>query len=123
MKSFLLKLALFSVLIAFIDLCWIHFAPTEKYIPHVWPLTGFFIFITVTFHFLSINASKGKPQAFIRFYMGSTALRLMLYILIIIAYRFYDKPTLIPFAVGFMVHYLLFTLFEVPLLLKELRNS
>src|SRR4051812_34250776 len=119
MKNFLIKLLLFSILIAFIDLCWIHFLPIEKHIPHVWLMMGFFIFITAIFHFLSMNASKGKPQAFIRFYMGSTALRLMLYMMIIVAYRFYDKPTLIPFAIGFMAHYLLFTVFEVPILLKE----
>lgn len=123
MKNFLVKLSLFSVLVFAIDLGWIHFAPLEKHVPHVWFMAGFFILITAVFHFLSVNASKGKPQAFIRFYMGSTALRLMLYMMIIVAYRFYDKPTLIPFAIGFMAHYFLFTVFEVPLLLKELRKD
>ena len=123
MKKFLFKLFLFTTVVSAIDFCWIRFSPVEKHIPHVWLMVGFFILTTAVFHFLSLNASKGKPQAFIRFYMGSTALRLMLYMMIIVAYRFYDKPTLIPFAIGFMAHYFLFTAFEVPLLLKELRKD
>ncbi len=97
--------------------------PLDKHIPHAWIIFGFFVIITAGFHFLTISASKGKPQAFIRFYMGSTGLRLMLYMMVIIVYRFYDKPTLIPFALGFMAHYFLFTIFEVPVLLKELKKA
>lgn len=123
MKDFSIKLLLFCVLIAAVNFGWIHFMPVEKHVPHVWLMIAFFTFVTALFHFLSIHASKGKPQGFIRFYMGSTGLRLMLYIMIIVAYRFYDKPTLTPFAIGFMAHYFLFTVFEVPLLLKALRNQ
>jgi len=123
MKNFFAKLFLFSLFTSLLNFCWIRFAPVERHIPHVWLMIAFFAFATAVFHLLSLSASKGKPQAFIRFYMGSTAMRLMMYMVIIVAYRFYDKPTLIPFAIGFMAHYFLFTVFEVPLLLKELKNS
>ena len=123
MKSFLVKLLFFTILIAAIDFCWIRFMPVEKHIPHVWMMAGFFAISTALFHFLSIRASKGRPQGFIRYYMGSTALRLFVYIMIIMIYRFYDKNSLVPFAVGFMGHYFLFAFFEVPALLRELRKS
>ncbi len=123
MKNFFIKLFVFSALIAALDLCWIRFAPEKNHVPHIWIVLGFFVLMTALFHFLAIRASKGKPQGFIRYYMGSTALRLMLYIMLILIYRFYDKPTLIPFALGFMAHYFLFTLFEVPVLLGELKKS
>jgi hypothetical protein len=123
MKRFLLSLTLFTILITGLNLCWLKFAPETRQIPMNWAMILFFAAVTLLFHSISINASKGKPQAFIRFYMGSTAVRLMMYMFIIIAYRFYDKSTLIPFALGFMAHYFLFTLFEVPLLLQELRKD
>lgn len=123
MKNFLLKFLLFTALVFAIDFCWIYFMPADKHVPHIWIMLAFFVLITALFHFLSLNASKGKPQAFIRFYMGSTGLRLFLYMMVIITYRFYDKPTLIPFALGFMAHYFLFTIFEVPILLKELKEA
>ena len=123
MKNFLIKLVLFTLLIAAINFCWICFAPIEKHIPHIWPILAFFALVTFMFHHFSIHASKGKPQTFIRFYMGATAARLLLYMLVILAYRFYDKSTLTPFAIGFMIHYFFFTIFEVPILLKELRKG
>ena len=123
MKNFLIKLSIYSFAIAVIDFCWIRFIPIEKHIPHVWLMLVFFVVTITIFHYFSLQQSKGRPQGFIRFYMGSTALRFFIYIIIIVAYRFYDKPTLIPFAIGFMAHYFLFTIFEVPVLLKELKKS
>ena len=123
MKSFLIKLILFTIILAIIDFCWIRFMPVEKHIPHVWMILGFFSVTTVMFHYFSLQAAKGKAQVFIRYYMGSTAMRLFIYAIIILAYKFYDKPTLVPFAIGFMMHYFLFTVFEVPALLRELKKS
>lgn len=123
MKIFIIKLLFFSITISAIDFCWIRFAPIEKHIPHVWLMLGFFIATTTVFHYFSLQQSKGKPQGFIRYYMGSTALRLFLYIIVIGSYGFYDKSTVIPFAIGFMLHYFFFTFFEVPVLLKELKKS
>lgn len=123
MKNFLIKLIAFSAVVGIIDFCWIRFMPVSKHVPHVWMMICFFAFMIAGFHLLAVNQSKGKPQGFIRFYMAFTALRLFLYMLVVLLYRFYDKPTLPPFAIGFMAHYLLFTLFEVPLLLQEVKKS
>jgi len=123
MKKFLIQLLLFSLLISTIDLCWILFMPIEKHIPHIWLMIVFFTTMTALFHFFTINASKGNPQGFVRYYMGSTAVRFFLYIMVILVYRFYDKSTLIPFAIGFMAHYFIFSFFEVPVLLQELKKG
>ncbi len=91
-------------------------------IPHWDLIVAFFIVTTLGFHLFSIKAAKGKPQNFIRFYMGSTALKMGLCLMVILIYRFADKATVIPFAIGFMFHYFLFTAFEVILLLKHLKK-
>ena len=122
MRDFILKLIVFCVLIGILDFCWIRFMPLDKHVPHVWMMLAFFACVTSVFHWLTLHAAKGKPQAFIRYYMGSTALRMMLYIIAIVIYRFIDKPTVIPFALGFMAHYFLFTIFEVVLLLRQLKE-
>ena len=123
MKFFLLKLLLFATAIAAVNLCWIRFMPLEKHIPHVWLMIGFFVAMTALFHTLSQNASKDRPQVLIRFFMIKTVLRLFICLGVILAYRFHDKNTLIPFAVGFMVHYFLFSAFEVLVIRKELKRS
>ena len=123
MKRFLISLAVYSALIAVLDACWMQLAPANRQIPHTWMMLLFFTVITLIFHLISMKVAKGRPQAFIRFYMGSTALRMFLYSIIVLGYKFYDQATLIPFALGFMAHYFLFTFFEVPVLLKALRQQ
>ena len=119
MKSYTLKLLFFSLLVGGLDFCWNYLISPKYYIPFTWILLVFFASTTWISHAISVNASKGKPQQFIRFYMGLSALRLFLSLLIIVLYRFYDKNSLNPFAIGFMIHYFLFTIFEIPSILKE----
>lgn len=97
--------------------------PLEHHIPHVWMIVAFFALLTLVFHWITMNAARRKPQYFIRYYMGSTAIRMFLLILIIVIYRFQLKDTIKPFALGFMAHYFLFTVFEVSALLKQLKNQ
>lgn len=123
MKNFLLKLLVFSLIIACIEYAWQYFAPTNKHMPYSWIALAFFILITALFYYLSIRTSKGKPQSFIRFYMASTALRMMLYLVIILAFRYIKPHAFVPFAIGFMVHYLVFTIFETPMMLNELKKA
>ncbi len=122
MKPFIIKLALYSFLIALADYCWNNYMPSAYFIPKIWFILGFFVAVTIIFHFFTMVAAKGKPQNFIRFYMGSTALRMALCLIVIIVYRFIDKPTVIPFVLAFMVHYFLFTIFEVAAVLRFLRK-
>jgi hypothetical protein len=123
MKRFFIKLFLFTLAVAAVDFAWICFAPVQNHVPHVWAILFFFVTVTALFHYFSVRASKEKLQAFVRYYIGTTALRMLLYVMVIIAYRFYDKLTLIPFAIGFMGHYFLYTLFEVHVLLREIKRN
>jgi hypothetical protein len=122
MKQFLIKLLIFSLLISIIDFSWGTFLGYKFPIPQLWFIFIFFVVTTAVFHIITINASKGKPQGFVRAYMGITLLKMGLCVGVIIAYRFIDKPTIIPFALAFLAHYFLFTIFEVPSLLKELKK-
>lgn len=121
MKAFFTRLFLFSSIIATADFFWMRLMPPEKHIPHYPIILLLFVGITTLFHFLTLQAAKGKPQSFIRYYMVSALLRMALYMVIIISYRFINKPLLIPFATGFLIHYFLFTAFEVFTLLKTLK--
>ena len=122
MKSFLLKFFIFSFLIALGNYFWNNFIPEKYIVPGLWFSYAFFIVITLSFHFISMNAAKGRPQNFIRFYMGATALKMFLCVLIVLVYIFKDKPTATPFALGFFAQYFLFSIFEVTSLLKLLRK-
>jgi len=121
-KQFIIKLFLFSFFISIIDFVWVKFLGETYPVPNIWSILTFFVLITLSFHVVTMNATKGKPQNFIRFYMGSTALRMALCVVVVLVYRFVDKPTVIPFSLAFLAHYFLFTIFEVTTLLKELKR-
>ena len=121
MKAFFLKLIILSILLCIVDYCWNRFVP-ENIIPHPYAIVALIAAITLAFHYIMIKNADARPQIIVRYYMSGTVLRLFLYILILIGYRFIDKPTLIPFAVAFILHYFAFTIFEVSQLIKQFRN-
>ena len=124
MKSFLLKLFLFSMLIAAADYCWQHFMGEQFPVRHLWYILIFFIAATLVFHFLTLKAAAGAPKNFVRYYMGATGLRLLIYVVVIFVYRLSEgKEAAIPFAIAFMAHYFFFTVFEVVMLLKQLKKN
>ncbi len=122
MKSFIAKLSLYSLFVALADFCWNNFMDASYHVTNIWFIFCFFTILTITFHFFIIKASKGRPQSFVTFYMGSTALRMMLCLIVIVAYRYFDKPNIIPFAIAFILHYFAFTIFEVTTLLRLYRK-
>lgn len=122
MKSFVIKLLLYSLFIAAINYFWNEFMPANVLIPHIWFIFSFFVLSTLIFHYFTLNNAQKEPQKFIRFYMASSAIRMMLCLVIIVAYRFINKPFFVPFALAFMAHYFLFTIFEVIMLLRHLRQ-
>ena len=104
------------------DYCWNSFVPDNR-VPHPAAIIILFFVITALFHFVITKNKDARPQVIVRYYMSGTVLRLFLYIIILLLYRFIDKPTLIPFAIAFVLHYFLFTAFEVAALVKQFRSQ
>jgi len=122
MKAFFLKLILLSIILCIADWCW-NFTVSAKPVPHPYLIVAFFTAVTLLFHSIMLKNAGARPQLIVRHYMTGTVLRLFLFLLILIGYRFVDKLTLIPFAVAFLLHYFAFTIFEVFQLTKQFRNQ
>ncbi|MEO8087294.1 MAG: hypothetical protein ABI763_10765 [Bacteroidota bacterium] len=122
MRTFLFKLILFSLGVGIVDFCWNMFVPANQ-IPHPEAIILIFFVITALFHYVITKNKEARPQVIVRYYMSGTVLRLFLYIIILLLYRFIDKSTLIPFAIAFILHYFLFTAFEVISLMKQFRSQ
>jgi hypothetical protein len=122
MRSFLLKLVIFSAIIFIADFFWNKFVPAYP-IPHPEVIILVFFLITAFFHYVITKNKDARPQVIVRYYMSGTVLRLFIYMTILLLYRFIDKPTLIPFAIAFILHYFLFTAFEVMALMKQFKTT
>jgi hypothetical protein len=72
----------------------------------------FIAFITLILHH-GLYTRRNDGKKFIRYYMGSTGLKLFIYLTTIIIFAFINKPMVIPFALCFFFFYFCFTIFEV----------
>lgn len=121
--SFFKKLLLFAAFIGLALYLWAVYLPERYSTPFVWVLFAFFIFATIAFHVILINAGAKSPQHFIRTFMGATALKLLLYFSVIIIYLFINKANAVGFTLTFLFLYLIFSVFEVALLLKHFKKD
>lgn len=120
-KIFLIRLIVFSCLVGIVDFCWNRFVHDYP-IPHPTAIILIFFVITAGFHYIITKNKEARPQVIVRYYMSGTVIRLFIYIIVLLLYRFIEKPTLIPFAIAFILHYFLFTAFEVTALTKQFKN-
>lgn len=87
-----------------------------------WMIYSYFIALTFAFHFGLVRSSRGKPAEFIRYYMASTTLKLMLHMGVVLLYSLFNRKLAVLFIITFLVFYLLFTAFEVAVVWKKFRR-
>ncbi len=97
---------------------------TAAYVhPWTWYIPGFFALLTFLQHSFIMRSAKGAPAAFVRMFMGITALKMMLLIglfLMLILLGIY-RPKL--FSAWFLLSYFAFSLLETLTLYRDLRKT
>lgn len=100
-----------------------HTVQPKFYYPNYIYIVGWFTISTGLFHYGLTQSATGGGNRFIRFYMGATGLKLLIYILIIVVYALINKDTSTAFALCFLLMYVLFTVFEVMTSYKQFGSS
>src|SRR4051812_28237676 len=110
MNSFIKLLAVFAMLSC---LLLIALSKTTLYIDSVtWAIFGYFTLLTAGFHYGLTKAAKGRPQQFVRYYMGATSFKLLIHVIVLIIYCIFHRNDAVRFIITFAVCYLAFTVFE-----------
>jgi L-asparagine transporter-like permease len=78
--------------------------------------------LTLLMHLALRKTFTERPQAFVYRYMGFSGLRLVLHFFLLIAYWLVFKDLLVSFTVYFLVLYLLFTIFEIYFLYRDIKH-
>ena len=120
MKKYLPAFLLFSLVIAGV-IIFINQNTVSEIQKLRWMLFTYFSFITLLFHFGITIATESRPQVFVRYYMGSTTLKLLLNLGIIVVYATLHKDLAVNFIITFMIFYFLYTIFEVVFVWKAVR--
>ena len=85
-----------------------------------WPaIAGFFFIVSIVVYYLSMKAKKKDMRRFANFYMGSTVVKMMLYLAIIFLYAINFKEDAKRFAITFLAYYLIYSIFETYKLAKK----
>lgn len=122
MKNYLQQFGLFAALIA-ITMWLSGTLIIPEYVNGTsWAIYFYFVVVTVLFHFGLLRSSEGRPQIFVRYYIGTTTFKLMLHLGILVLYSLFNKPDAMRFIFTFMIFYFLFTAFEVMLVWRKFRT-
>ena len=87
-----------------------------------WMIYIYFSILTFLFHYGIVRTTRLRPQVFVRYYMGATTLKLVLHLGIIIIYSIFHREMAVHFIITFMIMYLLFTVFEVMAVWRNIKK-
>jgi L-asparagine transporter-like permease len=119
-KKYLIRLLIFVAIITLIA-SGLYFTVLSKFYLPVFPyVLLFFAIISALTHYILIKSGKSRIAKFSTSFMGITSLKLFLYLIFIIVYLLIDKTNALVFVLTFFIIYLLFTIFETSLLIKDL---
>lgn len=122
MKPFIIKLSIFSIFTLMLLFCWQQFASARFQSNLLVPLWIFFIGTTFLIHSVLVRVSEKDPKRFVGYFMGITAIKLFGYLIIITVYALLKKEAALGFTLWFLSLYLLYSGFEVVMLLKYLKK-
>lgn len=99
----------------------------HSFAPHILsPLLPWFIpyfmIISLAFHYYLLKASEKDTKKFVPHFMGSTGVKLVIYLGTLTATAFTIDNDPVPFIIGFFILYLLYTIFEITIFLQQSRQ-
>lgn len=85
-------------------------------------LLSIFFICTVSIHLILLKSAEGKPQVFIRAFLGATMGKFLLYLSVLTGFLMYGPETPRVLALHFLAYYAVFTVLEVSMLYSEIRR-
>ena len=89
------------------------YLPSKLQYHHYIYILFFFTASTAAFHYGLAKSAEAGGKYFIRYYMGATGLKLLMYVAIIVIYATINKAGVAAFALCFLFFYVMFTILEV----------
>ena len=121
--KYLVQFSVFILALAGGLFAWNTLAPATRTHSYSWILLGFVALTYLLSHFYIMGSEDKKPAVFIRRFMASTTLRLLLFITLLFGYAFLNPGQAVVFISHFLAFYVLFTIFEVATLYRQVRKK
>lgn len=95
---------------------------SEYYLPVFWILLVLIATLTAIFHYSIVQIQEKQPARFSTRFMMITGIKMMVYLVGITAYAFIYPENAAKFLISFLTLYLLYTIFEVVLIVRYFKN-
>lgn len=121
-KKFFIIYVLYTLLLAGVALVVKQFFPLAL-VGHFWLIFGFLAVLTFIAYLLAYVGIHRNPQAGVFAILGSVILKMLFAMSFVLIYSMKQKDAGMVFVLNFFSLYLLFTLFEILCLLRNLRHQ
>jgi hypothetical protein len=121
--QFLMRLSIFTAVLIVIGF-WLFNYPLSQYSFKALPLLYIYFFITtIIYHYIIVGANKKSSSNFVNAFMAATTIKLFVSLLVLLIYIFTSNYGVVPFVVTFATGYLVYTSFEITVLMKHIKRS
>jgi hypothetical protein len=122
LRPFVFKLSAYTLVIFLFYFFLKEVIPAKFYFDKAPYLLLFFFVVTLVFHAGLLNKAKISYRNMVTYYMMATAVKLLLFLGIIIGYGLLKTGRSVAFISNFFVLYVLFTVFEVTVAYNQFKS-
>lgn len=122
-KKFIFSEIIFTVIVAAIALLLFKTVLSAFYLPVFWFLIGIIALLTAIFHYSIIQIQDEGASKFANRFMMVSGIKMMIYLAIITSYSFLFPEKAKVFLITFFILYILYTFFEISLILRYLKRK
>lgn len=120
---FILGLTFFSVSLFAVYSISQKFIPSSLNYDYTHVLIAYFFLLTATVHIILLKTGSSDEKSFIRAFMTTITMRFLLHMVIIFFWSFTHRETAVSFIITYFVLYLCYTLFEILVLMKIIKDK
>jgi len=122
-RKFLIRELIFALIIAIISYVLFQTVLKEYYLPVFWLLFGIITIFTAVFHLSVLQVSDKSSAKFSSKFMMVSGIKMIVYLMLIVYYAFSFPEKAKTFLISFFILYLLYTVFEVFLIIRYLKKK
>ncbi len=118
-KSFLIALLLLSAVLAVVFYFAEPLLPAKMKFESFWIIQIIMIVAAMLFHYGLTRSVVAGGQAFVRYFMGATSAKLMVFMMIMIIFGLINKEQAFGFILHFFIFYICYTILEVTVAYRQ----
>jgi ABC-type transport system involved in cytochrome c biogenesis permease subunit len=122
-KNFIIKELVFTGSIVLIAFFLFKTTLSQFYLPVFWLLLAVVAVLTSIMHFSILQVEEKSTSKFFTKFMIFSGVKMMIYLIMIVAYVFIYPATAKFFLISFIALYFLYTAFEVFLIVRQLKKK